>query len=228
MVGITIDISGDIASRVDALFQAIFATKDVVEVMGREGRNVVRENFFALDGARANRMEGPRSHYYERAGRATSMSVAGDVVRISVSQPGIALHRFGGTVRPVNSKFLTIPASPASYNRRAKEFNDLAVGFGASGPRFLYRRTAKGAPKSRRRVLGAKPQRRRSRDKRGRGRKLKLDANKIPREAIMYWLVKSATFRADPSILPGKDELARRMVERGEKYVARIWSRRNG
>ena len=102
----------------------------------------------------------------------TNFRITSNGVEVAINHVGIAQRYFGGTIKPVNKKRLTIPADADAYGRRAREFGKLDMVFGRKG------------------VVGlAKP--RRGKAKRGQR------AGKI-----LYWLVKSVTQEADKTVLP--------------------------
>ena len=100
------------------------------KVMAKAASEVVKDNFVALD---RSRHRSGTFHFYGRAARATSSGVQGRSAYVSIDHEGIALRRFGGTVKPRNGKYLTIPAIDAAHGKRAREFDDLHFRRNASG-----------------------------------------------------------------------------------------------
>jgi hypothetical protein len=103
-------------------------------------RTLVQDHLGALDANRANQLGGKRTHFYAAAARGVSYATGSEGVDISIHQTGIAQRYFGGTIKPVNSKYLTIPADPESYGHRAGEFNNLMLLWGKNGPYALAER----------------------------------------------------------------------------------------
>lgn len=53
------------------------------------------------------------------------------------------IHEYGCVITPKNARYLTVPCSPRSIGRRAREFSDLWVLDAKSGEKFLCRDTGK-------------------------------------------------------------------------------------
>jgi len=170
----------------------------VRKVMARAGVAAVKSHFYDLDRdpSRANKLGAPRQHFFGQAARATNFQISNSGFVISINHIGVALRYFGGTVRPVNAKFLTLPATAAAYGKRAREFPDLEAHFpkkSSAGAGFLYRVTG------------------------GRG--------KNQRMTILFWLVKKSTIHADTTILPEMSALVSLMCSAADSYIKRTWER---
>lgn len=143
MFGIRLQITSDTATPALAATVRGLAPASLGAVVGRAGRNAVREHLFARDG-QGNTLGGRRTHFFGQAARATNCTMQGDTVVVSIDHVGIAQRYFGGTIRPKSAKFLTIPVHPAAYGKRAREFSDLEVIFGAGGQPVALARKARG------------------------------------------------------------------------------------
>lgn len=93
------------------------------KIIAAEAANVVRDHFTALD--RSRHRSGGTFHFYARAARATHHGVQGNNAFVSIDHEGIALRRFGGTVKPRKGTYLTLPAIDAAQGKRAREFSGL-------------------------------------------------------------------------------------------------------
>ena len=142
MISIHISTS-DLASPAIRRLQQGLQPARLTPIVGRAGRNAVREHLFARD-ATPNRLGGRRTHYYGQAARSTNFTVEGDTVVIAVTQIGIRQRFYGGTIKPKTAKFLTIPVNPAAHGKTAREFGDLELIFGAGGQPIALARKAKG------------------------------------------------------------------------------------
>jgi hypothetical protein len=100
------------------------------KVIAKAAAEEVKDNFVALDRARHR---GGSFNFYGRAALATSSGVQGKAAYVSIDHEGIALRRFGGTVRPRTAKFLSIPAIDEAQGKRAREFSGLHFRRNASG-----------------------------------------------------------------------------------------------
>lgn len=143
MIGIRISVAEDTATPALAATTRGLAPAALGAVIGRAGRNTVREHLFARDG-QGNALGGRRTHFFGQAARATNFALQGDTVVIAIDHVGIAQRFFGGTIRPKSAKYLTIPVHPAAHGKRAREFSDLEVIFGAGGRPVALARKARG------------------------------------------------------------------------------------
>ncbi len=112
------------------------------KLIAHAGANAVIDHFHAL-----NRSRSSRSDYYARAAGSTFPIVEGDKIGVGIDHVGIALRRFGGTVRPRTAKFLSIPVADESYGKRMREFENLEI--------IYNRKKGKGVAKIGSRVLFA-------------------------------------------------------------------------
>lgn len=110
------------------------------------------------------------------------------------------LRVYGGTVKPLRSKYLTIPLRTEAYGKSLRQFE--RVFFVRRGGRLFACTKALSVPISRK---GA-------RNKNG-ARKLK-ETGEGGRITVLYMLVTSATIRGDSALLPAASEVGA-AVERG-------------
>jgi len=140
MSGISIQIRDSATPALQKL-RAEYCTRGAQKVMARAGTNLVQQHLRGLDRTRRNELGGKRSHFYSSAARGTNYLLAEDGIHVQISSIGIAQRYFGGTITPVKGKFLTIPADPRAYGRRAREFPDLYARFPkkhGTGVGYLY------------------------------------------------------------------------------------------
>lgn len=127
MIKITIT-HADVGGREKlAALRAVLAPTELNQVAGRAGVNLVRDHLYALNSARPNKLGGTRQNYYARAADSTHFTADERRARVTVSHVGFRLRRFGGVVRPVKSKALTIPLVAIAYGRLAREFPDTFI-----------------------------------------------------------------------------------------------------
>ena len=182
-----------------------FSPEKVHPVIGRAGVNVIRKHLFKLDRDRPNELGGRRTHFYGRAARSTNFSSDKKGVNLSINHQGMAQRFFGGRIKAVNSKFLTIPANRKAHGRRAKEFDDLEVAFGKSGPVALVQRRQTTLRKT----------------KKGKFVKGKQTGGKV-----FYWLKESVNQKADPSVIPTLLKLTDGIEQRVLSYMDRQLKRK--
>lgn len=183
-IAISVDVH-DAATRKLAELRGGLDQERVNAVIGGSARRIVQDHLRTLDKSKANKLGGKRTHYFAQAARSTNYRSDVDGVTVAISQVGIGLRYFGGEVRPVNGKYLTIPARAEAHGRRAGEFNNLEIVWGKNGPRALAERRATAIRFNKKGVSRG--------ETRGGG--------------IMYWLVKSVTQTPDPDVLPKSDTI---------------------
>jgi hypothetical protein len=169
-------------SRVRTFLQG----EDVKQLVGQMAVNAFGVNFDNKNQI-SNALGGPRTNYYSDARKATSFEVSGDTVTIAVKQVGISLHYYGGTVTPIRTKYLTIPARPECHGKRASDFPDLIVLWGRKGPYGLGLLEKVG--------IGT------------------VGASK-PNSTVYFWLVKKATIAPDPTVIPEDSALLDPIAEK--------------
>jgi hypothetical protein len=181
---------------------------DVKAVMGRAIRGVVVSHFIqiASDSAHhktARSLGAAPTGIYEKAAQGTSQpEVSQEGVSITIHQVAIAQRFFGGTIEPVNAKFLAIPARSEAYGKRPREFDNLRLILFKSGSGALV---SKEPPSGTRRTRIA-----------GSAREPGL---------IFFWLVKQAVQEADPTVLPTEEEMLNAAVESAQEYIESVWSK---
>lgn len=192
MIRATIEVTGlrEVGQRLDKI------PKDLLpgarRVMARAGANVVREHLSARN-LMPNKQGWPKTNFYGQAARAVSSGVDGADINIDVTGPvGFRQRLQGGTIRPKNVKFLTMPAAPEAYGKRAREFNNLRFAI-VFDPKLQKSRPALVQQEATAFKLG-----RRRKDG---SRKLTI-LGEVGGN-VMYWLLRSATQAPDPTVMPG-------------------------
>jgi hypothetical protein len=175
------------------LRQAI-ALEKVSEVLGRAGVRTIQDHLRARDASHPNALGGRRTHFWSAAARSTTYRTVSDGALISISHAGAALQYFGGTVRPVNRKFLSIPAIPEAHGMSPSDFSDLEpITFRLPGRPPLHARVQR----DQQRISFRKDTRKGAAEG---AKRLKRGAE--TRGIIYFWLVKSATIGPHPDVLP--------------------------
>lgn len=213
MYGLTIEIEDrEVRAKLASISQAI-ADDQLKPVIGRAGVNFVKQHLLDYNSDHPNALGGKRTNFFATAGRETNFTSEGDGVSLNISQTGIAQRYFGGTIKPVSGKLLTIPANADAYGHRAGEFDNLElVGNRKYGFLALVERQSDAISIGRRRKDGS----------RGIKRGKKLGGR------IMFWLVPSVTQKADPDVLPGERELGEHIRGEVGVYVEQQLSRQGG
>jgi hypothetical protein len=110
---------GDVMRFLRRVEKAVPAARKIAAVYAQR---CVKDHFAALNKERHREAAGMHQ-FYANASRSTKGSVIGEDVVVSISQQGISLRRFGGTVTPKRSKYLALPdkdnATAISKNPRS-------------------------------------------------------------------------------------------------------------
>lgn len=126
MIQLEVSLQDQVTPRIDALNNALTARRSSLSDAGKKiaaaaGANVVKAHFADLERSR-HRGTSP-FHFYGKATRATSHRVQNGTAVVAIDHEGIQLRRFGGTVKPRNGKYLTLPVDPVAHGRRIREFS---------------------------------------------------------------------------------------------------------
>lgn len=156
----------------------------------------------------ANQLQARPSGLYADFARALSYSRSATGVVVSINHVAARQRYHGGTIKPVNAKMLTIPASAKSYGRSAGEFSNLFVMSGKQGPFALAERESTDISISKDRRKGRSGMRVKAGFQRGGG--------------IMFWLVRSVTQQPDDTVLPAEDALISGIMSALEGWLKKI------
>jgi hypothetical protein len=207
-MSVSISITGPALDQIKS-FATDFAGDETKHAAGGAVRRLLMDHLGGLDASRPNKIGGKRTHYYADLARNVSYEATGDGADVRVTGTGIALHYYGGVIKPTGGrKYLTIPVDPEAYGRRAGEFNNLEIAWGLTKggkPRpiglvtkndYVYK-TKKNRKSGVKEVVSASYQ----------GGKW------------MFALVTSATIPADKSILPDDDTIQAAALSSITNYV---------
>jgi len=179
-------------------------------VMGRAAGNLVRDWLYDLN---AERHRYGRNYYSQAADSVTvTNTVRGPV--ISVTQVGFRQKLKGGVIRPKAGKtYLTIPAAPEAYGRRAGEFNDLDFQIvldenGSLRPALVRRASTALKFTRRKRKDGTIS--------------VSVRPGELREGKVMYWLVRQVNQRPDASVLPPPGLIVATAVQAGVRRLARL------
>jgi hypothetical protein len=188
-------------------------------VMGRAAGNLVKGHLYDLD---AERHKYGR-HYYRQAADSLTVRDLPEGVALSITQIGFRLRLLGaGGVRiyPRNGrKYLTIPAAPEAYGMRAREFHDLRFSIvldenGALRPALVRAASTAISYTRRKRKDGTV--------------RVKIKVGELREEKVMFWLVRSVSPKADPSVLPANRLIIATAVQAGLRRIERLQQRALG
>jgi hypothetical protein len=205
-MAVSIQIKENVSQMLESLRESL-TDKQLATAAGVGVQTAVRRNFLTLEG-KPNKQGFPKTHFWNDAAKSTLLDLSaansGRAI-ISINKIGVALQRFGGTVRPVNKKWLTISATSESYGHTASEFPDLQFRQISPVLAMLIRGQ---------KVVGAL------------GRvKRKQVQGPTRAQQVLFWLVKKAVIGAHPETLPTdsqmQDEAAKAVESKVLAEVAR-------
>jgi hypothetical protein len=142
-MNIVLDVDDEVSPYLDRI-QSKFTGKAIAKVMAEGVLNVIQKHLSALD-QKPNKNHWPKTHFYGKAADKTHVVQKGGVTFVAISQQGFRQRYYGGPIKPVNVKALTIPLIAAAYGKSARRF-DLDFVPNAKGNRigFLVRKTGSG------------------------------------------------------------------------------------
>lgn len=72
--------------------------------------------------SRTNQLGGKSTGYWKGVSQSIASEATEDGATVSASQRGLALHYFGGIVKPVNAKALSVPVDPSAHGVYARQY----------------------------------------------------------------------------------------------------------
>ena len=148
----------------------------------------------------------PSTGFWKDAARAVSYKATDAGPLISINQQGVRQRLQGGTIRPVNKKYLAIPARAEAYGKAPSEFNNLKVAYNRSGAFALVEAAASQISYGRK------------------DRKTGLRDRSITQVGggVFYWLVKEAHQNPDPTVIPADEDIMQVARETMDRIVKRV------
>jgi hypothetical protein len=211
MIGITLksDALDELIKQSDKLGES----ENMAMVGARAAANVVRAHLFALDGTRANKMGGERTHFYSNAAKSVHEPVSeGATASFTITQIGLAQRWLGGEIRAgmgessatgLATKYLAIPARAEAYGKTPGEFDDLT---------FIRTRNGGALVEELQTAVSF-------------GRKKKDGTRTVKRgettgSLVMFWLVESVIQKEDPTVMPTEEEMGNEAREAMTGYLS--------
>lgn len=185
---------------------------------GRGVANLLRDHFARLEESNPNRRGYARTHFWSKVRGTVNepVEVNPNTVSVNITSTEIAQKVFGGEIKPKpGHKYLTLPAHPDAYGRRAREFPGLHFGFAVNDGGFL-------APAllGQRGVVTNIEQSTRGK------KKFKATSTEIG-ETPLFWLVKRVRQTPMPGALPTEAALTRSATLGAEDWAANLTARAN-
>ena len=178
--------------------------------------NKLRDHFAQLEADHPNKMRWPRQHFWADVRRSVGNPVQeGDVSTVTIAHFAFRQKLEGGTIRPgADKEYLTIPAHPDAYGKRAGEFTNLEFAYvenpanpGTVRPALVAMRAVSTAIE-----FGRK-----------KARAISQALDLLP----LYWLVREVTQSPMPGALPPDGELLQAMLNGADEWAKNILARIN-
>lgn len=197
MITVRLD-SAKFAAGMSKVVSLVEHPRSVTEAAARSVRRDLQRHFRVRD-QQANALGGRRTHWWSNVARSTQIaSVDDQQAVIHIGERGIALKVYGGAVRPVKAKALTIPIHAEAHGRRARTVELI------TGQKLWRFQPRKGGPTFLVRTMGDD--------------KLRL----------LYVLKSSATMKPDPQALPDQAVVDANALFAAEKQASSILRRGGG
>ena len=191
---------------------------NLLDLLGQKGYKIagtgvleaIKTHLVARD-AVPNKNRWPKTHFNDRARKQTFLTTSPTDATVHIALVGFGTFVTGkpDVIKPVNAKFLTIPARPEAYGKRAREFSDLhfaIVDDFYGRPRPALVRAAQTLFKFGRKV---------------KGKSAVKDVEEVGGE-VYFWLAKSVHPKPHPEALPKTEDLKRAAVGELESYASTL------
>jgi hypothetical protein len=141
---INVDVPNALRETIALLSDTPDGRRTINTSVGEALADLTRQHLYDIDAQRHRPNVAHR--YYATAADSTIYELLSDGVSLRISQVGFAQRRFGGTIRPVNAKALTIPIDPEAEGKVASEFSDLIAIVNPTTRRGILLRTTDDKP----------------------------------------------------------------------------------
>ena len=178
--------------------------------------NKLRDHFAELEAEHPNKMGWPRQHFWADVRRSVGNPVQeGDVATVTIAHFAFRQKLEGGTIRPkADKEYLTIPAHPDAYGKRAGEFTNLEFAYvenpanpGTVRPALVAMRAVSTAIE-----FGRK-----------KARAVSQELGLLP----LYWLVREVTQSPMPGALPSDADLQQALISGANEWANNVFARIN-
>jgi hypothetical protein len=188
MSATTIDIKDHASAAIQSLIED--CRQNINPTVGRAAVTMLKDHLRGLDATRANKLGGRRTHFYNSAAKGTFYELQPDGVKLGINQVGIRQRYYGGTITAGKGISHTTgrPTQFLTIPAIAEAYGQRASKFAGSLRISLNKERSKGAL-----------------------------VNKAT-GTVYYWLVKSVTQKADPTILPTDAALSAHILTELDKY----------
>lgn len=189
--------------------------KALNDALGRRLARELQGHFRARNGE-PNKLGGRKTNFWKQVADATLMTRADERgAEVTVAESRFRIHLFGGTIKPVKGKFLTIPMVKEAHGLRVGEYESRTGNklFRLPGTFLLFERSDQGTSSL---AGGAVGTVRRSGGNFGR---VRVRARSLIRP--VYALARQAIIKPDARALPPTERLAAALQGEADAWVAR-------
>jgi len=210
-MNVSIDVSeGSAGPALRNLVEQVAHRRPLNAALGKRGEVELREHFLKRN-QEPNKSGFPSANFWNRIRKATALAaVDSSGATIAIADPAIDQKIFGGTIKPKEGKYLTLPALAAAYGQSPLTFSNLEV---------LVRW------KDGERRAVALAERRATQISFGGKRKDGSRSVKKGAEVggqVFYWLVESVTQKKDPRALPKTEVFESALLEETGFFIQDI------
>lgn len=162
---------------------------------------------------RTNKLGGKSTGFWKGASQSIASEASADGATVSMSQRGVALQYFGGIVKPVNAKALSVPVDPSAHGVYARQYPG-TLAFIPAGRAFgpVRRGGSRGD------FVGFLVRGETYTITRGKN-KGKEGTRPVPGGDTIYVLMTQTTHQPDPNIVPSEAAMISAAAEAGAAYL---------
>lgn len=223
-VALSISLVGG-TPKLDALMRRVSDRAGMNEQVGRATQNFVKRHLYNRDRTHPNKLGGDRTNFWEKAANKTTFTSDDSGAVITVAKLGIRLQYHGGTIVPGRhasrltgkpTRLLSIPAAAEAHGRGPTEFDNLVARWGKPTgetkprPIGLFEGTDRATVKGK--TISSPGER---------AAKRAGDKPSVPSGRVIFWLVRKATIKPHPDVLPSKRDITLNAIDRLMAWLTR-------
>lgn len=210
----TIEIRDHATYTLTKIAEGLTNRRPLNAAVGKRGEVELRAHFLARN-QEPNKKGWPKQDFWNRIREATALSAVDESgATITIADPAIAQKIYGGTIKPVEGKYLALPAIAEAYGRSARTFNNLE-------PMIRW------INGSRRAVALVERAASLTRDWKEKGSNLIEKKGSLVGGRVFYWLVLSVTQAEDPRALPESNEMEKALREEAGFFIQELMQGEN-
>lgn len=173
--------------------------------MGMAAERLVARHMRAVKVPQGNRLGGTSTGFWQKAINSIRGTATDQEATVTIPARGVALQYYGGTVRPTQKAYLTIPINAMAHGKSAREI----------GAKLYLFRSKKGNM-----ILATDPDPRRGST--GKPRKKRARLGGYRGGTPLYVLKKSARVLPHPDVLPEIGQIGEAAAKAAEAYIGRV------